>query len=176
MQDQILFIEMVPTPIWGVSLRRHLPRSAWNRLRQAVLEDCEYRCEVCGADISGKRQAVADEVWNYHTDRSPAVAELYDIQGVCMWCDRIKHLGLTSALIGQGHMAADYMDELRAHFCKVNGASEEEFEYQRGMEFAVQAQLSQHDWTVDWGEYEELVPEAVLGQVFSQDRKPTYPA
>ena len=41
-------ISLVPAPLWGVSLARLLPRSQWDKLRQAEIARYGQTCQTCG--------------------------------------------------------------------------------------------------------------------------------
>jgi hypothetical protein len=63
MNDLRLRYELVPRPLWGLSVHRRLKRSLWRRLRDEIRAEVEDRCECCGETQTTRM--VCHEVWDY---------------------------------------------------------------------------------------------------------------
>ncbi len=122
--------ELVPSPLWGLSLAGlagltrynidalarlvpHLPEVA-EELERAWRSLPRERCEVCGS--TGRLQV--DEVWVYRVGEGCGVAELTGLRVLCWKCHLAKHIGYASVR-RQTQQALE-------HLASVNGVSLEE--------------------------------------------------
>src|SRR5687767_9775477 len=111
--------ELVPSPLWGRSASRLLSRSDWRRLRQAVLQEAEGHCQVCGDEQ--EKGMVAHEVWAYNDD--DAVATLVDVRLHCRPCDSVVHIGFTGRVLGP-----EALERAKAHMMRINSITRSEVE------------------------------------------------
>jgi hypothetical protein len=129
--------ELVPEPLWGLSGRRLLKRSAWNKIRQDILTEQDSTCAICG-DRRDKRM-ICHEVWDY--DDASAVATLGRFDIHCPDCDAVQHIGQTSV---RGHG-----DEAIEHMALVNGTTVHEAQRSVADAFQTWKRRSGNSWRVD---------------------------
>ncbi len=89
MSDLRLRYELVPQPLWGLSVYRELKGARWDRLRRQVLEEFGGRCEPCGA--RRERGMFCHEVWEY--DDIAGLATLRRLRIICPNCNFVTHRG-----------------------------------------------------------------------------------
>lgn len=105
--------QLVPRPLWGISARRKLGRSSWQRIRQDALEAAHQSCEICGESpnaIYGD-PLTCHEVWRYNDNLATATLVSFEIH--CPKCDLVTHMGRA--------MARGFGDEALDQLCQVNG-------------------------------------------------------
>lgn len=107
-----LMPELVPKPLWKISLYRLLPRSQWESLRRSELALSGNRCAVCLAAGPG---LICHERWFYNDGQDLAVLVGFEIH--CQDCDLVTHMG-RAFMKGLGHRAIE-------QFCKQNSSKPE---------------------------------------------------
>lgn len=127
---------LVPEPLWGLSGRRLLKRSVWERLRGTILLASRSTCAVCG--VSRESRMVCDEEWSYDDDNGRSV--LTGLRILCPDCDAVNHLGQTSL---RGHA-----DEAYEHMAHINGCSVEEAMAAAAEDFETWHRRSERSWSV----------------------------
>lgn len=146
-RDFILKIELVPQTSWCKNLRNSIPQEKWDVLRKETYAKYGHKCGICGK----KTRLNCHEIWYY--DDNTHIQRLEGFIALCDLCHHVKHLGLAGFLAGQGNV--DF-EEVIEHFMRVNHCSLEAFEQHR-QEAGVQwRERSQHEWTVEFGEFNEL--------------------
>lgn len=138
--------ELIPRPCWGRSLANLLPSAQWARIREAVREEAEHRCEICGA----KGTLHCHEVWHYDEKRS--VQQLQSVQAICEKCHAVKHMGRTR-LVGGNAAAAKAV----VHFMKVNGVGKSAFADHYKQAMTDWTRRSHRAWTTHFGPYNHLL-------------------
>lgn len=164
-----LTIELAPAGLSANQLWHRLLPNLKKKIERRVFERAGYTCEVCGTkgirpredvfqwderkeEILGTKKRVDwDEVWEY--DDKKLVATLIRVRALCEDCREVKHVGI---MLRQ--LADREAESIARHFCVVNKVGILLFWHH-----AKQAELdcerrSQHEWEVDYGEYESLVP------------------
>ncbi len=107
--------ELVPRPLWGRSVNKALPRTAWERdVRAKVKAKAGGVCEDCGA--SYEKGMICHEDWRY--DEQERTATLMSFRLICRDCNFVHHLGKASTL-GLEQSAI-------AHLTRVNNIDQEE--------------------------------------------------
>ena len=147
-QELKLTAELVPETVWFANLRKLLPRKDWDRIRKEVYARQDQKCVICGA--TGRLNC--HEVWQY--DDANRIQRLRGFVALCTMCHHVKHLGIANILATQGHL--DYQD-LVQHFMAVNECDRKTFEDYRTRVFDEWEERSKHDWSVDFGEYAEIL-------------------
>jgi hypothetical protein len=132
----ILEPELVPEPLWGLSGRRLLKRSVWDKIRKEILTEQDNTCAICG-DRRNKRM-ICHEVWDY--DDASAVATLSGFDIHCPDCDAVQHIGQTGV--------RGYHDEAISHMAKVNGTTAGEAERLVAQAFQTWRRRSGTPWRV----------------------------
>jgi hypothetical protein len=115
---------LVPSPLWGRSVYKCLPRKRWESLRRTVLEAAGNRCTHCAKQYDS--HMVCHEVWAY--DDLKHVATLTAFEIVCRDCDSVGHLG-KSLLIGSkkgDEGTADRGEQAVAQLMRVNGITKQQ--------------------------------------------------
>lgn len=146
-----LTIELVPTPLHYRTLAGGLmPLPAWTRLANRVKAEHGYRCAYCGAE----GRLLCHEVWHYDDERH--IQTLVGFKPICMWCNRVKHMGLTNIRASEGEIDLEQVDE---HFMRVNECDRAAYETYRRQAFDEWERRSAFpDWTQDFGIYATEVP------------------
>jgi len=152
--DLPLRIELVPKTCWNFTLRKLMPRSRWNKVRQKVFERAGHTCEICGA----KDKLNCHEIWEY--DGTKHIQKMAGFQAVCDLCHHVKHFGMAQVLADRGY--ADLIDTLIEHFKAVNGVEDREFDSHVKKAFRVWKQRSQHEWETDLGRFDSLIQSKAL--------------
>lgn len=150
-QSLKLEIDAVPKPSWGISLKRKMPRTAWDKLRKQVHERNGSKCQTCGST----EKLHCHELWEFN-DRS-GVQRLVGLDTVCNMCHHVTHFGLTTILAAQGHLD---IDAVIAHFLKVNKCNLDTFRAHVETARATWEKRSKRKWRVDFGDYADLVESA----------------
>lgn len=141
--------ELVPQSSWWNNMRKVLPARHWDKIRKDVYAKYDYKCAICGAE--GRLNC--HEIWEYN-DKT-YVQTLKGFVALCDLCHHVKHIGLASILAQEGRL--DFQ-RVVAHFCRVNECDEAMFKCHLESAMHQWEQRSAHEWTVDWGEYADLIP------------------
>lgn len=144
-----LTIELVPRSAWGENLRTRITRRRWEKIREAVIESQHDVCGICGAD---EGRLNCHEIWQY--DDIQHRMSLIGFIALCDVCHSIKHFGRTMELVKKNILK---LDPILNHFCRVNGCSYQIFREHRAWAKALYRERSQHEWTLDLGDYNSLV-------------------
>lgn len=106
-------VEMVPEPLWGMTLHNALPSADWAERRDQTLAAANHRCEACDerADLQ------CHEVWAY--DDSACTQSFIELQALCHPCHLAKTPGRASMLVAEGY--PDAFDQLLARIGRLNG-------------------------------------------------------
>jgi len=106
-----LLPRLVPQPLWGLSGRRKLTSTKWEKIRMVVISEANGACEVCGA--IREKGMIVDEVWSY----LPGHAFLSALRLVCPPCNDVTHAG-------NARQRGIPEERMVAHCAKVNSISE----------------------------------------------------
>ena len=142
-----LSIELVPSSSWGQNLRDLLTREQWDVLRRKTYEHYGYRCGICHSNT----RLYCHEIWSY--DDTNHVQTLTGLIALCKICHHCKHMGYAGILASRGELD---LEQVKAHFLRVNGCSQEVFQMHQEYAFQLHEERSQHEWTVDIGKYTRL--------------------
>ena len=153
-------IRMVPGPLWGMNLRRLLPKSRWNKIRQGLIAERGLKCETCGKVENESSRIYAHEEWDYETKRSSGIARLVGLKLSCWHCHAVEHFGATGNMVLSGELSRRAVEDTIEHFCRLNGVDRQTFQAHLAEAKAEWMRLSQLKWTVDWGRFASLVTEA----------------
>ncbi|MDP9442095.1 MAG: hypothetical protein M3P34_07965 [Actinomycetota bacterium] len=110
----VLRPELVPSPLWGISLHRLLPDKTWRRLRKEIVAEHDDTCDYCGA--VWETRMVCHEEWHY--DDELAVATLTGFAVSCQLCNFALHIGRAQQF--------DRSDEAIEQMMNLNAMSREE--------------------------------------------------
>src|SRR5262249_5898098 len=80
--------ELVPKPLFGISLYRLLPRAKWELIRNQELTISKNRCAIC-LDVGPG--LICHEQWFYDDGKSIAMLIGFEIH--CQECDLVTHMG-----------------------------------------------------------------------------------
>jgi len=148
---------MVPRPLWGLNLRRVLPKSRWNKIRQNLIADCGLRCQTCGWVETESKSIFAHEEWGYDTGCTPAIARLDGLKLSCWRCHAVEHFGATGNMVISGELTEKAIKDTFEHFCRLNGVGRDDFQAHLTKVKAEWVRLNQLHWQVDWGTFTSLV-------------------
>jgi len=143
-----LEIELVPKTSWYNNLRKYMDRKDWDRIRKQTYANYENKCGICGDE--GRLNC--HEIWKY--DDKNHIQKLVGFIALCDLCHHVKHIGLAGILARRGEL--DY-EKVIEHFMKVNNCSKRTFENHRREACKQWKERSEHDWKVDFGEYEDII-------------------
>lgn len=133
-----LAVELVPATTWWDNLRRIIPRTEWDRIKSQVFMAAGSRCEICGG--RGKRWPLeCHERWRYDDDAH--VQHLDGLIALCPNCHHAKHLGFAKV--------KGWFDGTMYHLQRVNGWDHDTTVAHANAAFAVWAERSKHEWTVE---------------------------
>lgn len=136
MSRLVLVPELVPSPLWGRSAARLLPRAGWRRVRARQIEAVGHACQVCGH--APDKGLICHERWLLEPPR----AILAQLRLQCRRCDLATHIGLADSR-GRGDVA-------RWQLARVNQITMEEVELLVEGAYERHATLSRHrEWTVE---------------------------
>ncbi len=113
-----LCIELVPKTCWYNNMRHVYSKEAWDRIRKKAYADAKHLCQVCGVNS----RLNCHEIWGYDDERN--VQYLKGFQALCDDCHDVKHYGFAEVMVHKGKWPKSRLEELVAHFNKVNGISE----------------------------------------------------
>lgn len=143
-----LKIELVPEISWFKSLREHIDRNDWDRIRKKTYGDYGHKCGIC--DAEGRLNC--HEIWEY--DDKKHVQKLVGFIALCDMCHHVKHIGLAKILADEGKL--NYR-EVEAHFMKVNQCDLLTLVNHRARAFEQWEERSRHEWTIDLVQYKNVV-------------------
>lgn len=153
-------IRMVPGPLWGMNLRRMLPKSRWQKIRHGLIQERGLRCQTCGKTETESKRIFAHEEWEYETTSSPAVAHLRGLVLSCWHCHAVEHFGATNNMVLSGELTVQAIEDTIEHFCRVNQVGREVFDAHLAEARVEWTRLGKMDWKVDWGAFIALVTAA----------------
>jgi hypothetical protein len=133
-----LSIELVPSTCWGVSLKKKLKKSDWDKIRKQVYERDKMHCHICGTECESLD---AHETWEF--DENEHVQRLLDIIGVCKACHNSIHYGRAQKI--------GYEKEAKEQFIKVNNCSTKDLNEELARaknDFIRRSKIE--DWTSDF--------------------------
>ena len=143
-----LKIELVPSISWYDNLRKVLPKSEWDKIREKTYAKYGHICGICG--VEGREYC--HEIWEYNEKNH--IQKLVGFIALCNMCHFVKHIGLAGILASEGKL--DY-EKVIEHFMNVNNCDRRTFEKHKKRAFEEWRERSKHEWNVDLGEYESLV-------------------
>jgi hypothetical protein len=146
-----LTMEMVPEPLWGISLANLMPKERWDVLRKRVYREYDYHCGVCGASNT---TMYCHEIWRY--DDFAHVQTLTGFIALCQMCHHVKHLGRAGILASEGKL--DYQQVI-LHYCRVNECEATQFSMDRDEADYEWGERSEHEWSSTLGIYGHLLPD-----------------
>jgi hypothetical protein len=153
-------IRMVPRPLWGMNLRRLLPKSRWSKIRQGLIAERGLKCQTCGKVETESNHIFAHEEWEYETTRSPATARLSGLKLSCWHCHAVEHFGATVNMVhGSRELTDRAIEDTIEHFCRLNSVGPNEFHAHLAEAKAEWSRLNRLDWTIDWGSFDSLITE-----------------
>ena len=147
----------MPRPLWGVNLRRLLPKSQWQKMRQELIRERGLHCQTCDTIETESKRIFAHEEWEYETTYSPAVAHLKRLVLSCWHCHAVEHFGATGNMVLSGELTPKAIEHTIEHFCRVNRVQRDAFDAHRLEARAEWLLRSKLEWIVDWGAFSALV-------------------
>ena len=148
-----LTIELVPSNLWGFSVFGFYNLTnpdKWKNIRKDILRREGNQCWICG---NRTKRLEAHEFWYY--DERSHIQRLAEIHLLCSLCHRIKHIGRWCYTEDGRREFPNGKEILIKHFIKTNRCSLEEFNQHERESFQIFNERSRHEWTQDFGVYEE---------------------
>ncbi len=147
----VLEIEFFLSPLWGMGPRPVMGQENWDIVRKQAYRDSGYACGIC--ITSGELEA--HEVWEY--DDINHIQKLVGIIALCPLCHMVKHFGLSEIRAEKGELD---LQKVTQHFLRVNRCSATRmFWHVWTVRETFFRRSKFKDWTVDWGLYQDLIPE-----------------
>lgn len=162
-------ILLVPSPLWGMNMRELMSQRQWTKFRKALVEHDGLTCRTCGKVETESRHLSAHEEWQYDEEAEPATALLADVSLVCRHCHRIEHWGLTNNFVAQGRLTQRDMDDLIAHFCRLNNATKADFSAHEEQAMRDWTRRNGRKWRIDYGPFLEWVVATYEQDPFSDE-------
>lgn len=113
-----LALEPRPISTWGLTLANRLEPSEWRAIRNKVLKDAEYACEICGENALHLH---CHEMWAF--DDRKKIQRLVGLKCVCETCHDVIHFGRSRHVYKK-----NYVQVLIRHWCKINKKTKADFE------------------------------------------------
>lgn len=133
-----LSIELVPKTCWFSTVRDHVDKDTWDKLRSQAYRKAGHCCELCGG--RGLRWPVeCHEIFDY--DDESHIQRLVGLVALCPNCHEVKHIGLAN-IRGRGREAC-------VHLAKINGWSREQTRAYLKEVAKIWRERSQHEWQLD---------------------------
>lgn len=161
-QDYRPHIEMVPMSLWGSNMRGLMTRMEWRSVRQALLDVQGVTCAICGKVETAPRRVYAHEEWAYDETTEPATASITGVSLVCWHCHACEHWGCTNALVRERNLTRALQDTI-AHFCRLNDATEKDFEAHQADAAKVWRRRCGRKWRIDYGIFAEWTAKTFKG-------------
>jgi hypothetical protein len=147
-----LRVQLVPTPLHGINLRKAIGASKWARTRRSLLAEHDGQCEYCGTTIESERDLHIHEEWRYETSsHNTAILEARRI--ICWRCHACVHFGRTLKVGLQESGGEEGVEALIDHFWIVNGLDRQAFDTHFEDAAANWKRLSKVRWAVDLGSF-----------------------
>ncbi len=125
-------LEFDPTPagLLGDRSLRRMFKNEWARIRTRHFKENCPTCALCQIEESAQKLIEGHEVYSFPSSQ---VVRLERILFVCKICHHAIHLERTRCRCGPA-----YIHAVEAHYCKVNGISEEELiaDYRRTLQYS----------------------------------------
>lgn len=142
----VLPIELVPSPLWGMSLRSVLLPSDWDIIRRKAYGSSGHKCGICGA--GGK--LYCHEEWSY--DDTKHIQTLTGFRALCQMCNYVTHIGRAESVLEHWQF-----NLVIYHFKRVNNCSFKQFCEHQYQAYALWSERSDYSWTQDFGDYSGMV-------------------
>ena len=142
-------LNLIPATSWWKNVRRKIPQSQWDTIRQKVYQKANYTCEICGIK---QVRLDCNEVWDYQQSQDSFSNQkvlknnkqiLTRLEAICRACHLTQHLGYAS-IIGQHQKAFD-------HLLKINNWTGEQGKIYVQQKFAEWEERSKIKWILDYG-------------------------
>ena len=119
-----LKLRVQPTPRnnWGDNLAHLLYKEIWDKLRREVYARAGNKCEICGQTF---KVLHCHENWGFNEKKRSQF--LYSLMSLCEDCHNTIHFYRTQNEVRKGKLSPKYLDELKAHFIRVNDVDEQEW-------------------------------------------------
>jgi 5-methylcytosine-specific restriction endonuclease McrA len=114
-----LWANMIPSFSFSRNLRSVFSRQEWDLIREATHEKDEHRCAICGKE----KWLEVHEDWAF--DYENILQRLTDINAICFYCHRNKHLGHSNLMALHSQLDSE---KLKEHWAKINGVNIESFD------------------------------------------------
>ncbi|MFB5269308.1 hypothetical protein ACE41H_21335 [Paenibacillus enshidis] len=120
----------IKTDFHGHTVRKNIPRSLWNKIRLAILEEYNYTCSVCGNSPPEEQYKTLNvhEI-EEHINDEIRLCVLKGLDLLCWDCHAFQHIGRTLGVLSE-----EQINKLILHFMKVNNCSKSDYkEYYRSI-------------------------------------------
>lgn len=164
-------IEMVPMSLWGANMRALTTQTEWRKLRLALLDRQGVTCATCGKEETLPRRVYAHEEWEYDETTEPATARIVGVSLVCWHCHAVEHWGCTNAIATEHNLTRAIEDTI-AHFCRLNGATEDAFKAHAALAQQTWRRRSKRKWRVDYGIFTEWTVKAFKRDILNDTEWP----
>lgn len=119
-RPELLLHPNVPKPLHGMSPRELKGKEWWDKVRQQVYKDANYRCQCCGVkkeDALFHKWLEAHETYDY--DYKNGIATVKEIVALCHACHSYIHSGLLMVRYKNGEINHNKFFTIIAHGDKI---------------------------------------------------------
>ena len=93
----MIYINLIPSNVWYLNLRKILPKSTWTNLSNRIREEANWKCYCCGISLDKlkeKKYFHTHEYWLFN--RETKTIKLAALVCVCSKCHLAIHIGYSS--------------------------------------------------------------------------------
>ncbi len=121
-----LQIQLVPSGLWGINLRKKLSPTDWRVLSRYVRDSNHHTCEYCGIKQSSIMHCHEEFHYNINVVRSEGIQVLAKLVCVCCTCHAVIHWGRSEATLKRTELS-----ELTSHAIRVNDTTPDAWDFHR---------------------------------------------
>lgn len=143
-----LRIEPTPRNNWGDNLAHLLYKEIWDKLRREVYGRANHRCEICG---QSSKVLHCHENWGFNEKKRSQF--LVSLMSLCEDCHNTIHFFRTQNEAKAKRVPLKYLDQLQAHFMRVNDVDDKEWYRHLNSKSYVMQIRNDREYSLDYREY-----------------------
>lgn len=148
-------INLIPSNMWYLNLRKLLSESQWTKLSNKIRSDQNWTCQACRISIKQLKSTKwfdCHEMWNFND--STQEVELQYLVCLCKKCHTATHFGYAQ-IKGKN-------DSAFKHLCKVNHWDDESANLYIEACFEQWSKRSSKQWQLNWESFEKYLDKELI--------------